>query len=106
MPLAFAFFILTGGSPSRGDDPWFGRDKALHFIVSALVQGTAYGAFHQQARYTVAIQRASLVTTAVGVGKELYDWRHPAHHDASWRDLAWDGIGGAAATVVIRQSTR
>jgi uncharacterized protein YfiM (DUF2279 family) len=54
----------------------------------------------------VAIQRASLVTVGVGVGKELYDWRHPARHDASWRDLAWDGVGGGAATIALHQTAR
>lgn len=106
MNLAFAFLIFTGGPPRTGGDAWFARDKLLHFAVSAAVQGVAYTAFHEHARYTVAVQRASLVTATVGVGKELYDWRHPARHDASWRDLAWDGIGGAAATVVARQTSR
>lgn len=106
MSFAFAFILLTGGPPRDRHDPWFGRDKMLHFAASAVVQGAAYAAFHQRARYTVAVQRASLVTVAVGVGKELYDWRHPARHDASWRDLAWDGAGGAAATVVVRQASR
>ena len=106
MNLTLAFFLLTGGPPERPHDAWFGRDKWLHFAASAVVQGAAYTAFRRGARYTVAAQRASLVTVAVGVGKELYDWRHPAKHDASWRDLAWDGVGGAAATIVARQAER
>jgi len=106
MSLTLAFLFFTGGPPQRKGDAWFGRDKALHFVASAVVQGAAYTAFRRGARYTVAAQRASLVTVAVGVGKELYDWRHPARHDASWRDLAWDGIGGAASTIVARQADR
>ncbi len=88
MPLLLAFSFFIGAPPEHGHDAWFARDKALHFVASALVQGAAYSAFHRGARYTVAVERASLVTVAVGVGKELYDWRHPARHDASWRDLA------------------
>jgi len=106
MNLTLAFFLFTGAPPHRGSDAWFGRDKLLHFVASAVVQGAAYTAFHRGARYTVAVERASLVTVAVGVGKELYDWRHPARHDASWRDLAWDGVGGVAATIVARQAER
>jgi uncharacterized protein YfiM (DUF2279 family) len=104
--LTLAFVLFTGGAPHRGGDAWFGHDKFLHFAASAVVQGTAYTLFRRDARYAVAAQRASLVTMAVGVGKELYDWRHPARHDASWRDLSWDGIGGVAATIVAHQVNR
>ena len=106
MNLTLAFLLFTGGAPRSNNDPWLGRDKVLHFVASAVVQGAAYSLFRQDARYTVAAQRASLVTVAVGVGKELYDLRHPARHRASWRDLAWDGVGGAAATVVAKQADR
>jgi uncharacterized protein YfiM (DUF2279 family) len=103
--LVFAFAFLTGGAP-KPRDAWFARDKLLHFTVSAVVQSVGYAVFEKGARYPVAIQRASLVTLGVGAGKEVYDWRHPKRHDASWRDLAWDGVGGAAATIVIRQVAR
>lgn len=106
MNLTLAFLLFTGGPPRSHNDPWFARDKMLHFAASAVIQGAAYTAFHRGARYTVAAQRASLVTVAVGVGKELYDWRHPARHRASWRDLAWDGAGGTVATVFARQAER
>jgi putative lipoprotein len=106
MRFALAFVLFTGGPPRVAHDPWFGRDKWLHFAASAVVQGGAYALFRQDARYAVAAQRAAIVTAAVGVGKELYDWRHPARHDASWRDLAWDGVGGVAATVVAHQVDR
>jgi putative lipoprotein len=103
---SLAFVLLTGGVPHRAADPWFGRDKMLHFAASAVVQGAAYSVFRRDARYTVAMQRASLLTVGVGVGKELYDWRHPARHEASWRDLAWDGAGGGVATIALRQAAR
>ncbi len=106
MNLTLVFLLFTGGPPRSANDPWFARDKFLHFAASAVVQGAAYSVFRRDARYTVAAQRASLVTVAVGVGKELYDWRHPQRHDASWRDLVWDGAGGTAATIVARQADR
>ena len=106
MGLTLAFLFFTGGPPRRANDAWFARDKLLHFAASALVQGAAYTVFHRDARYTVAAQRASLVTVAVGVGKELYDLHHPQRHSASWRDLAWDGVGGVVATIVAKQADR
>ena len=102
--LAFAFF--TGGPPAPRADSWWGRDKLLHFAASAVVQSAGYALLQHDTRYAVAIQQASLVTLGVGVGKEVYDWRHPVRHEASWRDLAWDGIGAGAATIVIRQTVR
>jgi putative lipoprotein len=106
MNLTLVFLLFTGGPPRHANDPWFGRDKFLHFAASAVVQGAAYSIFRRDARYTVAAQRASVVTVTVGVGKELYDLRHPERHTASWRDLAWDGVGGTAATVIARQADR
>lgn len=106
MGFALAFVLFTGGPPRGPADPWFGRDKWLHFAASAVIQGVGFAAFRQDARYTVAVQRASLVTVGVGISKELYDWKHPTRHSASWRDLAWDGVGGAAATVAARQVDR
>ncbi len=105
MNLALAFVLFSGGAPRSGD-AWFGRDKMLHFAASAVAQSVAYSLFHRDARYAVAIERASLVTLSLGVGKELYDWRHPARHQASWRDLAWDGVGGGAATIMLHQTAR
>ena len=43
MEFGVAFVLFTGsfGGPQDAPrhDPWFGRDKALHFAVSAVVQG-------------------------------------------------------------------
>lgn len=104
MKFALAFYFFAGGPPAPRDDAWFGDDKLLHFIASAAVQGAAYSVFHRNAHYSVAAQRASIVTLSVGIGKEVYDALHPDTHDASLRDLAWDGLGGAAATIAIKQS--
>lgn len=76
----------------RARDPWFGRDKAKHFIASTAIQSLAYAVFrrHDTPR-NHALWRATAVTAAVGIGKELWDAR--GHGDPSWRDLAWDGAG-------------
>ncbi len=66
-----------------------------------------YGIFRIQpseiAKLALLVYTADIVSRR---GKELYDWRHPARHTASWRDLAWDGVGGVAATVVAHQADR
>ena len=100
-------FILWGQpgarSPTPSDtDPWFGRDKLLHFTASALIQGTVHSVLRANGRdYGAASRGAALATLTAGVGKELWD-RH-RKRDFSFRDLTWDGIGGVAGAVVMRQ---
>ncbi|MBI1809635.1 MAG: hypothetical protein HYR75_07040 [Gemmatimonadetes bacterium] len=102
--LAFAFALHFGGpaAPPPARDPWFGRDKAAHFVVSALIQGSAHAALRWRgASYAQASWGAAGATAAAGIGKELWD-RHQ-HRDFSLRDLTWDGIGGATGAVVVRR---
>lgn len=97
-------FSLTFGGPKVPDarDPWFGADKAAHFVVSALIQSGTHSVLRARgASYAQASWRAAGVTAAAGIGKELWD-RHQ-HRDFSLRDLTWDGIGGAAGAVFVRQ---
>jgi putative lipoprotein len=76
-------------------DPWFGRDKALHFGASATIAGSGYaiGAPLFDCRGHALILGGSLAAAA-GITKELLD--ATGLGDPSWRDLAWDGIGTAA----------
>ena len=73
-------------------DPWFGRDKALHFAASASIAVVAYGgtALVTDDRPTRAVVSAS-VALGAGILKELWDLS--GHGDASWRDLTWDVVG-------------
>jgi putative lipoprotein len=109
MNLVFAFTLWAGtaggGRMPSPQDPWFGRDKLLHFTASALIQSVAHSAFRWRgAPYERASWGAAAVTATAGIGKELWD-RH-RQRDFSLRDLTWDGIGGATAAVVIRQVDR
>jgi putative lipoprotein len=104
--MKFVLFVaLFGGPPRSNEDPWFGRDKLLHFTVSAAVQCAAHSVLHANGNdYGGASRGAALATLTVGIGKEIWDKNHG--RDASWRDLAWDGAGGVAGAVVMRQVGR
>ena len=99
-------FALWGRSPlPAGRDPWLGRDKFFHFAASAVIQGATHAALRANGRdYRAASRGAAVVTLAAGVGKEL--WDRYRHRDFSIRDLAWDGAGGVAGAVVMRQAGR
>ena len=73
-------------------DPWFGRDKALHFAASASIAVAAYGgtSLVTEDRPTRVVVSAS-VALGAGILKELWDLS--GHGDASWRDLTWDVVG-------------
>jgi putative lipoprotein len=86
--------LLPTAARAADPDPWFGRDKALHFGASAFIAGAGYGGaalVSDDARVRVAVG-GGLGLTA-GVAKELWDLS--GHGDASWRDLTWDVVGTA-----------
>ena len=100
MMVGFLVAILTP-QPARADDadPWFGRDKALHFSASAVIASGGYGL----SRLAFDDRRPCLLiggglAAAAGIGKELYDLS--GHGDASFRDLTWDAIGTATGLLV------
>ena len=88
-----AVSLLAAACPARADDdPWWGRDKALHFGVSAGLAsgGYAVGAAVFDARWK-ALALGGGVSAAAGIGKEALDLT--GFGDPSWKDLAWDAIG-------------
>jgi len=96
LPLAIGGTALLSPSCARASDadPWFGRDKALHFSVSATLASAAYGATAATSldpRWRLPV--GASVALGAGVAKELYDLT--GRGDASWRDLTWDVIGTA-----------
>jgi putative lipoprotein len=90
--LATAFFSTT----ARADDsdPFWGPDKALHFAVAGMIAGVSYGA-------TTAVTddrwKAFAIggTAAVGAGALKEGFDAAGFGDPSWKDFAWDVIGGA-----------
>ena len=85
---------LAGARPAQAadPDPWFGRDKALHFGASATLAAGGYGAtglVTEDRRVRLAVGGG--FAFSLGIAKELWDLSGPG--DASWRDLTWDAVG-------------
>jgi putative lipoprotein len=108
LPAVLALTALLGlASPqARGDDggpgardPWFGRDKALHFGASAGIALTAYGTtalFTADEGHRLGVGATAALGT--GIAKEIAD-RYTGG-DPSLRDLTWDVVGTATGVLV------
>jgi putative lipoprotein len=94
--LAVAAVMTAGaGTAQAADpDPFWGKDKALHFVAAGALAGTGY------ALTTAATDdrwKAFAVGGGVALGagalKEGLDAL--GYGDPSWKDFAWDAIGAA-----------
>lgn len=89
--------LVTGlarpaGAHAAEADPWFGRDKALHFSFSAAIAAGGYGAASLATDERPWRLGAGLALgLAAGIGKEAFD--AVGSGDASWRDFTWDLLG-------------
>jgi putative lipoprotein len=100
----FALACVVGLPAARtaraeDSDPWFGRDKALHFGASATIAVFGYGATAQvtpDRRLRLAVGGG--VALSFGIAKELWDLS--GNGDASWRDLTWDAVGTVTGLAV------
>lgn len=99
--LLAALALLSSGRVARAQeaDPWWGRDKALHFGVSASLAAGGYAVSSTvlDERWQRASAGAGFALT-LGVGKELYD--ATGHGSASGKDLAWDAAGTAVGVAL------
>lgn len=91
-----AALLVSRNSVAADADPWIGRDKALHFDVSAGVAAATYAA---SAGWLVHARGSALalgggVALGAGAAKELLDMTGLG--DPSWKDFAWDAIGVVA----------
>lgn len=99
--VAVAVTTVLAASRARAEheDPWLGRDKALHFGACALFASGGYGLAaiaSDDARVRLGVGAAAGL--GAGVAKELWDLS--GHGDASWRDLTWDVAGTATGLAV------
>ncbi len=98
-----AVIALTMSIPARAraadPDPWFGRDKALHFSATFVIASGGYGATALLSdNVPMRLGVGGGLGIAVGAAKELYDLS--GRGDPSWRDFAWDVVGTATGVGV------
>jgi putative lipoprotein len=100
--IALVLFLHLAARPcqARDDaDPWWGKDKALHFSATALIAADGYAAASLVSkREAVRAGVGSLLAVTAGAAKEVYD--RYAGGDPSLRDLTWDVVGAATGTVL------
>jgi putative lipoprotein len=94
-----ASVLVAGPTHAQEADPWFGRDKALHFSATATIAVVGYAgtSLFSDDRRTRAGVGAGLALGA-GIGKELWDLG--GRGDASGRDLVWDVVGTATGVLL------
>jgi putative lipoprotein len=91
---------LSAASPAPPKDAWFGADKVKHFLMSALVQSTAFSISRMSGGSRTLNQTVGgAATIIVGFGKEVHDRR--VGKPFSFRDLVWDGLGALAAAALL-----
>lgn len=98
--VALALALLcTGGAAQAADDPWWGRDKALHLGAGTAISVAGYAASsrwvpERPARFAIGTGLA----LGAGAGKE--GWDALGHGDPSWRDFAWTAVGALLGSVL------
>jgi putative lipoprotein len=86
-------------------DSWFGVDKIKHFFLSAFVTSVSYSAIQAAgANRKTAMTGAVGASLAVGVAREVYNRRTTKLF--SFKDLAWDAAGTAAAAAMLNQTRK
>lgn len=98
----FVAALLTGcGTMQQRGDSWFGRDKAKHFGVSAIMAGAGAAAANAgNMDDHDAFPLVLGVTLSVGAAKEAHDL-HFKPSGWSWKDLAGDLLGALAGFYAV-----
>ncbi len=86
---ALSLVIFFGAAKGVSRDPWWGKDKALHFAVSFI----SYNGFYT---FTGKKEEAYVFTLSLGLFKELIDWK-VRKTTFSYRDLIYDIAGASLA---------
>ncbi|HEY3594162.1 MAG TPA: hypothetical protein VGL13_09810 [Polyangiaceae bacterium] len=92
---AFSLMISRAAPAQAADpDPFWGQDKALHFVAAGALAGTGYAV---TTAFTGDRWKAFAIGGGIGLGagaaKEGLDAL--GFGDPSWKDFAWDAIGTA-----------
>jgi putative lipoprotein len=94
-PFALYIFVIvtTSTALAHAEDAWWGRDKALHFAAGTAISGAGYAvgtALWPERSRSILLGLGSAL--AIGAIKEGLD--ATGLGDPSWKDFAWDAIGG------------
>ncbi len=98
--LAGVFFSTAGCGASVCKDTWLGPDRTQHFAAGFAI-GAASSTLAGHAGWTPGSSAALGLGTvaAVGTVKETADLK-AANTCWSWKDLAWEMLGGAVGTAM------
>jgi putative lipoprotein len=93
------------GTLSRPDDPWWGKDKAMHFGAgAALGAGSTWVALDRGAGDGEAVALGLCVGVAFGAGKETYDQYVKRTH-WSGKDFLWTTLGSLGGSLLVSLAT-
>ncbi len=89
--------------PLPARDRWLGFDKVQHFTFSFLftVGGQYVLVNKADVSEGAALPFAAGAGAGIGLAKELYDERRPGGSGFSPKDLFWDALGIATASLLI-----
>jgi putative lipoprotein len=94
---AILLLLLLAG-PARADE-WLGKDKILHFTISAGIGGAGYGlGALVTPEPVVRLGSGFVLALGAGLAKEMHD--RSSGGDPSLRDVAWDAVGAATGVLV------
>ena len=105
LTLISTLLMVCSGCTHFAQDSWTGKDKAQHFVGSAVLAaaGTAY-ADRQNMSSARSRSFGLLFAISLGAGKELWDSRQGGT-GWSWKDFAWD-VAGAATGYGLYQAAK
>ncbi len=93
------FFLWVPDRASASEDPWFSKDKGLHFGISAALAAGGYGlTVPFDDREVVRAGVGAAFSLSIGISKELYDLHRGGA--LSYRDLVWDFLGTATGVLI------
>lgn len=87
-------------------DPWFGKDKFDHFLLSAFLTTAGYYSARENFKlaHSPAQNWSGGLTLSLGIGKEVWDKRSKRGM-ASVRDLAADFLGVGLGILICHVSS-
>jgi putative lipoprotein len=98
--LILCVVLLCSGCAHVAQDNWTGKDKAEHFLSSAVLAAAGSEiSQHQHRGRGQNLRFGFLFSLSFGAGKELYDSRSSGS-GWSWKDLSYD-VAGAATGIAL-----